>query len=272
MGSQLTTLTSANIRGFERDGYVVVREAFSAADGAAMEQQWWRELADGHGIRRDDRSSWRRLTGDLKAAKRDPLQARILTGRVRGVLDDLLGPGAWPAPRDWGRPLVTFPEPGRWDVPTGLWHWDTPADLHTDRVRGLFVVSFVGSVRPRGGGTLILAGSHRLLIEQQHALPAAARGGSIAAQRDRFARSHPWLRALTGLAPSPPDRVAAYLDQESVVDGVPVRVVELTGAPGDMVFCHPSIVHCVAPNRGEWPRFMRIKTQILSHEGRRGSP
>ena len=58
------------------------------------------------------------------------------------------------------------------------------------------------SVRPRGGGTLILAGSPRLLIQQEQALPAAGRGGSIAAQRDRFARSHPWLRALTGLASS----------------------------------------------------------------------
>jgi hypothetical protein len=34
-----------------------------------------------------------------------------------------------------------------------------------------------------------------------------------------------------------------------------------------MVFCHPVMVHCVAPNRGTWPRFMRIKTRILTHEG-----
>jgi hypothetical protein len=74
--------------------------------------------------------------------------------------------------------------------------------------------------------------------------------------------------ALTGLAPSPADRVGAFMDRETVVDGVPLRVVELTGEPGDMVFCHPVMVHCVAPNRGARPRFMRIKTQVLSHEGR----
>jgi hypothetical protein len=44
MRSQLTTLTSADIQRFERDGYVVVRQAFSRADGLAMERQWWREL------------------------------------------------------------------------------------------------------------------------------------------------------------------------------------------------------------------------------------
>jgi hypothetical protein len=91
MESQLTTLTSSDLQRFERDGYVVVRQAFSRADGLAMERQWWRELADTHDIRRDDRSSWRQIRGDLKAAKRDPVQARILTERVRGVFDDLLG-------------------------------------------------------------------------------------------------------------------------------------------------------------------------------------
>ena len=109
MGTELTTLASSDIEGFERDGYVVVRQAFSPADGRAMERRWWNELEDAHGIRPDDRSSWRPIVGDLEAAKRDPIQARILTGRVRGVLDDLLGEAAWPPPRDWGRPSSPFP-------------------------------------------------------------------------------------------------------------------------------------------------------------------
>jgi hypothetical protein len=81
-----------------------------------------RQTGDGHDISPDDRSSWRQIRGDLKAAKRDPIQAKILTERVRGVFDDLLGQAAWSSPRDWGRPLVTFPEPGAWEVPTRLWH------------------------------------------------------------------------------------------------------------------------------------------------------
>jgi hypothetical protein len=279
MASQLTALTPADMQRFERDGYVVVRQAFSPADALAMERQWWRELEGTHGVRRDDRSSWRQIEGDLKAAKRDPVQAKILTGRVRGVLDDLLGPGAWPPPRDWGRPLVTFPEPGAWAVPARLWHWDNPCELHLDRPRALFVVSFIGPVASGGGGTLILSGSPRLLIRQERQLPAGQRRGSIATLRERFHRSAPWLMALTGLAPSPADRTAAFMDHETTVDGVPLRVVELTGEPGDMVFCHPVMVHCAAPNRGPRPRFMRIKTQILTHQGRelrdrlvRGSP
>ena len=74
--------------------------------------------------------------------------------------------------------------------------------------------------------------------------------------------------ALTGQAPSPADRIAAFMHRETIVDGMPLRVVELTGEPGDMVVCHPVMVHCVAPNRDTRPRFMRIKTQVLTHEGR----
>jgi Phytanoyl-CoA dioxygenase (PhyH) len=268
MGSQLTTLTASDIQRFARDGYVVVRQAFSPADAVAMERRWWSELADTHGIRADDRASWRQIPGDLKAAKRDPIQAKILTGRVRGVFDDLLGKAAWSPPRDWGRTIVTFPEPGDWEVPTRLWHWDNLCGPHMDQPRALFVVSFIGSVAPRSGGTLILSGSPRLLIQQERQIPAGQRGGSGTGVWNRFGSSHPWLMALTGKAPSPADRIAAFMDTETTVEGVPLRVVELTGEPGDMVFCHPLMIHCRAPNRGARPRFMRIKQQFLTHEGR----
>jgi len=269
MGSQLSALASPDIQRFERDGYVVVRQAFSPADALAMERSWWSELEDAHGICRDDRSSWRQIPGDLKAAKRDRIQARILTGRVRGVVDDLLGTAAWSPPRDWGRAIVTFPEPGAWEVPTRLWHWDNLCEPHFDQPKALFVVSFIGSVAPRSGGTLILSGSPRLLIQQERRIPASQRGGSGASIWDRFHGSHPWLMALTGQAPSPADRTAAFMDGETIVEGVPLRVVELTGEPGDMIFCHPVVVHCRAPNRGGRPRFMRIKQQLLTHQGRK---
>jgi hypothetical protein len=268
MESQLPTLTPADIQRFERDGYVVVRQAFPRADALAMEERWWSELADTHGIRRDDRSTWHQIPGNLKAAKRDPVQAAILTGTVRGVFDDLLGTRTWSRPRDWGVTLVTFPEPGSWDLPTRLWHWDNPCEPHLDRARGLFVVSFIGPVAPRGGGTLILSGSPRLLIQQERELPPDQRRALDSKARERFSRLDPWLMALTGQAPSPADRIAAFMDGETVIGGVPLRVVELTGEPGDMVFCHPAMVHCRAPNRGPGPRFMRIKQQFLTHEAR----
>jgi hypothetical protein len=200
MASQLTTLTSSDIRRFERDGYLVVRQAFSRVDALAMERQWWRELEGTHGIRRDDRASWRQIPGDLKAAKRDPIQARILTGQVRGVFDDLLGQAAWLPPRDWGRPLVTFPEPGAWEVPARLWHWDNPCELHFGHPRALFVVSFIGPVAPHSGP----AAAVRLLQVRGQGLSGGAgrlvpgpAGGRAAAAR------HTGITGITGTAPGP---------------------------------------------------------------------
>jgi hypothetical protein len=241
MRSQLTTLTSADIRRFERDGYVVVRQAFSRADGLAMERLWWRELEGTHGIRRDDRSSWRHILGDLKAAKRDPAQAKILTGRVRGVFDDLLGQAL-----ALGQSLRPAPRSSQGAVRCQLHrHGRAAQRRNPDPVR----------VTPPA----------------DPARTPAAR--EPAGRFDRHAQGpvpplSSWLMALTGQAPSPADRIAAFMDRETIVDGVPLRVVELTGEAGDMVFCHPVMVHCVAPNRGTRPRFMRIKTQVLTHEGR----
>ena len=166
------------------------------------------------------------------AGRRHPIQAKIfLTERVRGVFDDLLGKAAWSPPKDWGRAIVTFPGPGAWQVPTRFWHWDNPGELHLDRPRGLFVVSFIGPVAPRSGGTLILSGSPRLLIQQER--------DPVASPWDRFGRSHPWLMALMGQAPSPADRIAAFMGRETIVEGVPLRVVELTGKPGEWFLPSP---------------------------------
>jgi len=48
------------------------------------------------------------------------------------------------------------------------------------------------------------------------------------------------------------------MDECVEIGGVTLRVVELTGEPGDMVLCHPTIVHTASPNCGTWPRLMRI--------------
>ena len=259
-----STLSASDLGRFQDDGFVVVRQAFAPADAEAMQAEWWAELAEDHGVVRDDPATWRPIPGDLKRAKTSPLQGAIETARVRGAVDDLFGPGAWRAPRDWGRALVTFPQAGAWDVPTGLWHWDSEIGLPGQAPDALFVGAFIGPVAPRGGGTLVLAGSPRLLQRQEASLSSALRGADAGTRRDLFYRSHPWLMALTGHAPSPADRVAAFMALETEIEGLPARVVELTGEPGDMVFCHPAIAHCVAPNVGERPRFMRIRQRLAA--------
>jgi len=41
-----------------------------------------------------------------------------------------------------------------------------------------------------------------------------------------------------------------------VVDGIPLQVVENTGAAGDVMLLHPLTLHVAAPNNGAAPRFL----------------
>jgi hypothetical protein len=55
------------------------------------------------------------------------------------------------------------------------------------------------------------------------------------------------------------------MDAIEDVEGIPLRVVELTGHPGDVVLIHPWTIHTVAPNVGPTPRFMRAPIFATKH-------
>ena len=114
-------------------------------------------------------------------------------------------------------------------------------------------------VEPRGGGTLIVEGSRRLLRQLHAELSPSERQLPQRLLRKRFLRFDPWLEALTGSGKghAPDDRITHFMQETREVRGVPVRVVELTGEPGDAVLCHPLILPAAAPNRLAVPRFMR---------------
>jgi hypothetical protein len=263
-----TTLSKDEIEQFERDGFVVVKGAFAREDAEAMQDAWWQELFHLHGIKRDDRSTWHQPLRDLRGAKSSPMQKKINTDRLGGVIDDLLGVGSWRWPKHWGRAVVTFPHGAVWDVPghkdrlgAAIWHWDSPVDWHRDGMNGVFAFGFVGNVVSGGGGTSILAGSHRLLQAWEPKLQSL-RSSDAAAHRGWFQRAHPWLAALNGHVPGPDDRRAAFMEEGAEIEGIRVRVVEMSGEPGDMFLCHPTIVHCVSPNCSGWPRMMRIASVL----------
>ena len=53
------------------------------------------------------------------------------------------------------------------------------------------------------------------------------------------------------------------MERVTEVHGVPCRVVELTGEPGDAIFGNLGLMHAVAPNYSKQPRFMRVKFLFL---------
>jgi hypothetical protein len=70
-----------------------------------------------------------------------------------------------------------------------------------------------------------------------------------------FLRRHPPLGDLLRAA-TRPDRGRSMVGERYEIDGVPVDVVELTGAPGDVVITHLHVFHSGSPNTSESPRYM----------------
>lgn len=235
---------------FDEHGYARLDRAFAdAVDG--MAEALWAELARKHDISRDRPGTWAVAEPrGLGALRRAGAFDGLATPAVVAAIDALLGRADWPQPFSWGDPLVTFPTPGVWDVPLSGWHIDVPA-------RGALLLKWLGylaPVEPGGGGTVVLAGSHRLVASFLRQAGEAEPGRSPTV-RDAVFSAHPWLAAIRRPG-VPAERIARFVEQGVRVSGVPVRVVELAGQPGDVVFMHPHLLHCPSPNHGTAPRLM----------------
>lgn len=183
---------------------------------------------------------------------------------VRGVLDEMLGAGRWSQPRNAGQVLViTAPIPdGTWTVPHNGWHLDYQARGSARGLLGAQVFLFLDEVRSRAGGTAVIEGSHQLVDRARRALGGDFQGRSIDV-RKRVKRTVPWVAELFSLRPEE-DRTARFMEAPHDFEGIPLRVAELTGEPGDVVIMHPWMLHAMTPNCGDRARLVlteRVQAQ-----------
>jgi len=233
---------------FAEHGVLVLRGAF---DPTGLADVLWGGLESRHRIRRDDRSTWPVGTfGKLtKFGKSGPF-ASVATSTIADALTATFD-HEWHELERWGQPLITFPTPGPWSVPSTAWHLDFPPTTPLTAIR---MFAYLTSVAPKGGGTVVVAGSHRLVQMEGD-------GTKSATARARLAARSSWFRDLWRPVPDE-DRVERFMREGHTLDGVDVRVVELTGEPGDVVLWHPSLLHGVAPNSRDEPRFMLTHTAL----------
>ncbi|MEI8411759.1 MULTISPECIES: phytanoyl-CoA dioxygenase family protein [unclassified Kribbella] len=247
-------LTDAQRDEFERTGLVRLAGAIPAADTVLMCDRIWEHVEAEHGMRRTEPATWlieQRLMGLQQVARCDEFE-RIGTQAVRTSLDELLG--EWQEPNRWGGLLVTFPlrEKTEWDVPLSVWHNDFERFVERPGLRAVQLFVLLNDVRPRGGATLVLTGSHQLVAT--YADPAED-GPHPKRLRRELGGAHPWLRELWGRDGNG-DRIQRYMVDGFEVDGVPLRVVELAGRAGDVFLMHCDTFHTAAPNCLDQPRMM----------------
>jgi hypothetical protein len=251
-------LSDAQRTAFDELGVVRVEGAFDTGAAAAMSDVIWRELAR-RGIERDDRSTWTVETPmHLQHLKRDPAFDAIATPRTTGAISDVLDGQPWTRGTNWGAIFVTFPVPGAApDVPCEHWHIDAPYGLPARPLFGVKVFTLVADLAPGAGGTMLLAGSHRLLERFGRTQPPYVLEKNARACR-ALLRSDPFFTALRTRG-DPAERIERFVRNDSDVSGISVRVIDVHGRAGDIWLVHQSTLHARPTNTGIAPRFMLAK-------------
>ncbi len=244
-------------------GVVRLDAAFSPEAAARIRTAVWRYAERKVGVRPDDPSSW--PTGWLglswKGLKHNrAFDILVDNGSVTTALDAIFGPSGWQRPKPGSQVLFTLPGPKPWALPDG-WHMDCGFERPTWPVSAVKMFAFFGDVGPCGGGTMLLPGSHRLVDRYRSTF--ATPPGAGKANWHRFLRRYPPLDdLLTG--GTRPDLGRAMVGQRFHVAGVPVDVIELTGAPGDIVISHLHVFHSISPNTSGTPRQMLGKAVVAA--------
>ena len=243
-------LTPEQLDEFDRRGVLRLRGFYPKADIDSMADRLWADLEKRYGIHRDRPESWTVASPvKFQAVKRSGAFAALGSPKLHDLADALLGAGAWDEPARWGGALVTFPTAAP-SLPRPPWHLDIGGVEQLSPLPVLRVFTFLEPAAPHGGGTLYVAGSHRLAMDVERAEGLPVRSEQV---RDRLKAEHPWFaRLLT----TPTADLRALIDIEAQVGAHLVRLEEMTGAPGDLIIMHPAILHGTAHNALDRPRMM----------------
>ncbi|MBP3962778.1 hypothetical protein [Paenibacillus lignilyticus] len=271
-------LNFEQIEHFKEWGWVKVEQAFPRETAVSCQQFLWEKLRE-RGVLQEDPSSWTKPMIYIQEAYRSPEFDQCNTLRMANAIEELIGKERWTDKgvygideihSTWGWWPVNFAlgAEQEWTVPTEGWHWDGIHFRHyvDSPEQGLLCLCLFSEIAPRGGGTLVLEGSHKLVARflAQH-----PQGLESQAAIDALNMQHPYLAQLTGIASgqhasTAEARIHTFMNTlHRDSEGIQLRVIETTGSPGDVILCHPFLYHTASPNHNGVPRFMCNRTTPL---------
>jgi hypothetical protein len=262
-------LTPTQRAEFAEWGLLPLRGAVPTATADAMADQIWSFLLTESGADRADRDTWTvlRPTGFQQVSHAGALDG-MWSSSVRDAVEDLLGPAE--IHRERPRVLMTFPQPElTWTIPSTGWHFDYVPPQAQPGFRALQVFVVLNDVMPHGGGTAVLAGSHRLVDAYAQETGLDPRPKVV---RSSLSGTSSWLADLWKPPSTDGSQAAARADRlskEATINGVTVRVDEVTGAPGDVFLMHSDCFHAVTTNARPAARIMAtsVVTRAASASG-----
>ncbi len=265
----LKVLSRDDVESFMERGFVRVESAYDPEDALAAQKVVWRHLEE-RGVFESDPSSWQTPMIRLNEGYDSPEFERCNTERLADDMEDFVGRDrlrqrsthAW----GWWPVNFFFGGDAPWDIPRVGWHWDGQHFRHyvDSPEQGLLVLCVFSEIAPRGGGTLVVEGSHRVVAKFLAQHPEGMEHKAAIAE---VTSTHPWFQSLTASAAdeplSPDERIARFMQPSVDLEGVTLRVVETTANPGDVILCHPFLFHATSQNTRHVPRFMCNRTAEL---------
>ena len=175
-------------------------------------------LASVRGSAEEERASWWMRQRSVYYL---PVLAAALSEPVRGAFDQLAGPGEWHLAASWGFPVRGGgPLPPKWHI-DGDWFTH-----HVDSGEQILTPIFLWQdVTENDGPTLLAPGSHRDVAR----LLAEAEPKGV-----------------------PGERILDFINGRIR----PRDVVKATGEAGDVIICHPFLVHSTDTNGAQKPRYI----------------
>lgn len=255
-------LSSAQIEQFMETGWIKLEQAYTEKHALAAQDYVW-EQVEKRGVNRGEPDTWTQPMVRMNENYDTPAFRACKTERLVHAIEDLIGEGSYirrAEPIHWGWWPVNFSHGAEreWDVPTEAWHVDGihyPQFVDSSE-QGLLMLCIFSEIKPGGGGTLVAEYSHNIVANVLAEHPE----GLAVKEVIELSKQHPWLAELTGKAPaSDPQRsrIEHFMNQVTVDNkGNKLRVVETTGAPGDVILGHPFVFHAASQNHSGKPRFM----------------
>lgn len=248
-------LNRQQLNEFARNGILRVSGVVPAADINEMLSLVWDNLERRHPFRRNRPETWRaqRVNG-FHAIDKSVTFEKIGNADICQTLDDILGSDNWQRPTRWGSLLIAFPESQqRWELPYGSWHLDLPVSHLLEPLFAVRLFTCLQTLHHGGGATLAVAGSH-LLVDSLVRESNNHRYRS-AEVRTALIRACPWMNALCSRSDTA-DRIGRFMDSSTTVQGAELRVIEMTGEPGDIFLVHPLLLHAPSINCSNVPRMV----------------
>lgn len=252
----------------EDEGFVRFPGAFQESDAKVLLGSLWQDYAERHGVVYGEPSTWLakkprelRLYGKPPHSLKGTIEYILLESHLNDIADHMFGEGVY---RSVGKTSLFVNCPardGKWSTPSG-WHADidiSPSDSEGPRPDFFYAFAFLDVLEPHGGATVLLTRSARRarasgqIFTQQGKLFIEALANENADFKALFRSPGPEVAG--GCAQDSSDECERRFKDDGVESGgCLLKLVELTGSPGDITIWDPCSLHSASSNFSDRPR------------------